>query len=74
MTIRITHGVRVEINSPGWGTTTLFAETLEALDAEFEAYLTRLKEAKESRARQLLAQIAGKHRKSYKAAREALGE
>jgi hypothetical protein len=73
MTIQIRQGYQLEIDSPGWGRVVLFAESPEGLDAEFEAYPTRLLAVRESRSAKLLAQLAGRQRQLYRAAREAVG-
>lgn len=72
MSAKILPGYQLVLESPGWGRTKLFAETLEGLDAEFEAHVERVSAVKESRSRQLLAQVVGKQRNAYKAARARL--
>jgi len=74
MSAVIKHGYQVEISAKGFGVTKIFAESLEALDAEVEAYLRRLEETRERRSAAILARLAGTQRSQYKAAREALRE
>ncbi len=62
----------VELGAKGFGTTKIWADTLEALDAEIEAHLARLCEVREARARALLARIAGQQKRAYRDARSAL--
>lgn len=72
MSCSIRRVYRVELEARGFGTTVLWAETLEQLDAEVEAYLSRLQEARQAKAAALLARIAGMQRKAYRDARAAL--